>query len=66
MSGEHGELKDHEVHRHRFILAVGTLSHGFIFYGPFDTSEKAETWGGRHIRNPLEWTVQPIGEVRDV
>lgn len=55
----------HTVYPVRYMVAVGSLSKGFQFYGPFTEDKGAARWGYNNIKRGVEYRVHPIFDVRE-
>ena len=57
----------HTVYPVKYMVAVGGLTTGFAFYGPFDTDERAATWARHNInfKHSTSYQVYPMFDVRD-
>ena len=65
-SGKDGR-KTHTVYPVKYMVAVGDLTQGFQFYGPFDTCERARVWGSANLnlKAATAYHVYPIFDVRE-
>ena len=59
--------KTHTVYPVHYMVAVGDLTQGFQFYGPFDTCERARVWGSANLnlKSATAYHVYPIFDVRE-
>lgn len=42
------------------VVIIGTMQHGFTFYGPFLSYDVAATWVRATGRHDSEWLVVPL------
>ena len=55
----------HTVHPIKHMVVTGELTTGFIFYGLFDTVEKAVQWGDHNLKSGTLYRVHTLFDVRN-
>lgn len=55
----------HTVYPIKYMVAVGGLSEGFHFYGPFTEDKFAARWAYNNLKRGIEYRVYSIFDTRD-
>ena len=55
----------HTVYPVKYMVAVGDLSKGFQFYGPFTEDKFAARWAYNNFQRGTDYRVYPIFDVRE-
>lgn len=61
----HFGRETHTVYPIKYMVAVGSLSGGFQFYGPFTEDMSAVRWIYNNLKRGTESRVYPIFDVRE-
>jgi len=55
----------HTVYPIKYMVAVGGLSEGFQFYGPFTMDQFATQWAYDNLKRGIEYRVYPMFDTRN-
>lgn len=60
---EENYLSKHQIYHIKCIVAAGSITCGFSFYGPFPNDAEARVWAMDNIVPRIDWTVLPFSDV---
>lgn len=56
-------LKTHKIYQARAMVCTGSMTGGFIFYGPFADGEVAAEWAKLNVKENYPWDVVEMKNV---
>lgn len=61
-----GHLRTHVTYPQVYLVAVGDMTEGFVFYGPFKSAEIAVAWAVDNLKVGESVQIYPMSHVRGV
>ncbi len=58
-------LKHNTIYPKRYIVTTGDLIQGFLFYGPFDTYPRVQSWLLDNLHADTPFNIVELFDVRD-